>query len=192
MSELTFKNKRRRKRLDFDVVLSVVKWIAEIAIVCLLAYVLVWYFGQRVSTVGDSMKPVLENGDVTLLNRLSYNLGRPKRGQVVAFYPNGNKKSYCYIRRIIGLPGETVEIRDGDIYIDGEKLEAEYQTEDLVAEGLAKEPVELGEDEYFVLSDDRSMTDDSRGEEIGNVKRSSIEGKVWFILSPGKHLGFVK
>lgn len=192
MSELTFRKKRRRRSLDFDVLIAVLKWVFQIAIVCLLAYVLVWYYGQKVSVVGDSMTPSLTNGDVTLVNRLSYKLGSPKRGQLIAFYPDGNKKSYCYIRRIVGLPGETVELKDGSIYINGKKIEEKYEASELTDTGRIIESITLADDEYFVLGDNREILDDSRGDEIGNVKRSTIEGKVWFIVSPGEHLGFVK
>ena len=122
MSELTFKEKRRR-RFDFDIFFAVLRWVFEIAIVCLFAFVLVWYFGQRVSMIGDSMNPVLENGDITLTNRIIYNASRPGRGDVIAFHPNGNEDSYCYIRRIVGLPGETVELKEGKVYINGKGIE---------------------------------------------------------------------
>lgn len=192
MSGLTFKNKRRRRNLNFDWILEGLKWFFQIAVVCLLAYVMVWYFGMEVSTVGDSMKPVLENGDVVLVDRLAYKISSPRRGQIVAFYPDGNTNSYCYIRRIIGLPGETVELKEGRIYINQKEIKETYDTTKIDQAGLAKDPVTLGNDEYFVLSDDRSATDDSRGDEIGNVKRTSIEGKVWLTILPGRHFGVVR
>lgn len=191
MSELTFKEKRRR-RFDFDILFAVLKWVFEIAIVCLLAFVLVWYFGRRVSMIGDTMSPVLKNGDITLTNRIIYNASRPDRGDVIAFHPNGNENSYCYIRRIVGLPGETVELKEGKVYINGKKIEEKYKTTEIKDVGMIEEPITLDSDEYFVLGDDRESTDDSRSAEIGNVKRSEIEGKVWFIVSPRKSFGFVK
>ena len=171
---------------------SVLKWVVEIAIVCFLAFVIVWYFGQRVSTIGDSMKPVLENGDITLVNRIVYNASRPKRGDIIAFHPNGNEKSYCYIKRIVGLPGETVELKDGQVYINGEAIKEKYETIPWEDTGVIEEAVVLKDDEYFVLGDDRQNSEDSRNSEIGNVKREEIEGKVWFVISFGKNFGFVK
>ena len=191
MSELTFKEKRRR-RFDFDIFFAVLRWVFEIAIVCLFAFVLVWYFGQRVSMIGDSMNPVLENGDITLTNRIIYNASRPGRGDVIAFHPNGNEDSYCYIRRIVGLPGETVELKEGKVYINGKGIEEKYKTTEIEDVGMIEEPVTLDSDEYFVLGDNRESTEDSRSAEIGNVKRSEIEGKVWFVVSPRKNFGFVK
>lgn len=90
---------------------AVALWIAEIAVVCALAFILVFYFGQRVSNAGDSMRPELKNGDVVLVNRLVYNAMTPKRGDIIAFKPNGRENAHYYIKRIVGLPGETVQIR---------------------------------------------------------------------------------
>ncbi len=192
MSEFSFGKERRRRYFDIDILVTILKWTFEIAIVCLIAFVLVWYFGQRVSAIGDSMNPVFENGDVTLLNRIVYNASSPDRGDVIAFYPNGNEKSYCYIRRIVGLPGETVELKEGTVYINGKAIKEKYKTTEKEDAGSATEPVTLGKDEYFVLCDDRQNTEDSRSAEIGNVKRSEIEGQVWFVVSPRKNFGFVK
>ncbi len=178
MAELTFKEKRRR-RFDFEIVFAVFKWIIEIAVVCALAFVLVWYFGQKVQIVGNSMQPKYESGDKALINRIIYNISSPKRGDIIAFYPNGNENAYCYVRRIVGLPGETVELKDGKILINGKEIEETYDTTAIEDVGIADEPIQLGNDEYFVLGDNRQSVEDSRSSEIGNVKRSEIEGKVW-------------
>ena len=192
MRDLSFGKERRRHYFDVDVLINILKWTFEIAIVCLMAFVFVWYFGQRVSVIGDSMNPALENGDVTLVNRIVYNASRPDRGDVIAFYPNGNKKSYCYIKRIVGLPGEKVELKDGSVYVNGKKIKEKYKTTKIEDVGIINEVVRLGNDEYFVLGDDRTDLLDSRSAEIGYVKRKEIEGKVWFVVAPRKHFGFVK
>lgn len=173
--------------------LSIVgKWIFKIAVVCLLAFVAVWYFGQQVSTVGDSMNPVLSNGDVVLVNRIVYNATTPKRGDIIVFKPKGNENAHYYIKRIIGLPGETVEIMENHIYIDGEKLEEDYETTDIDDVGIVNEKIQLDGDEYFVLGDNRKSSEDSRNADIGNVKREYIYGKAWFVLSPKKDFGFIR
>ncbi len=193
-------NRRRRRNRNRDHtnrkltrqnVLTVLRWALEIVLVIGLAFGSVWFFGQQVSTVGDSMKPELSNGDVVLVNRLSYNIFRPKRGDVIVFKPQGNENNHYYIKRIIGLPGETVEILENAIYIDGEKLEEKYETTDVSYAGLAGESVTLGDDEYFVLGDDRQNSEDSRDADVGNVKRSYIYGKAWFVISPLSDFGFV-
>lgn len=190
MSKLKFG--KERKRIDFDLLRTIGVWFFQIALVCLFAFVFVWYFGQRVSTIGDSMKPILENGDITLINRIVYSASSPKRGDIIAFKPNGNENSHYYIKRIIGLPGETIEINDGEVYVDGKKLEEDYKTTQIEDVGIIDEAVTLGGDEYFVLGDDRQNSEDSRTADIGMVKRSEIEGEVWFVLAPRKHFGFVK
>ena len=190
MAQLSFG--KRKRRVNYDLVREVVIWVLQIAIVCVLAFACVWYFGFKVSAIGDSMKPELQNGDITLLNRLVYDVRKPKRGEVVAFKPNGNENSHYYIKRVIGLPGETIEYRDGEILIDGHVLEEEYITTEMTELGLLEDPISLSSGEYFVLGDDRLNSDDSRTANIGNVKREEIEGKVWFVISPMQNFGFVK
>ncbi len=190
MSELSFGKKKRR--VNYDLLREILVWAFQIAIVCFVAFVFVWYFGKQVNVIGDSMNPVLENGDVTLVNRIVYNMSTPDRGDVIAFKPHGNESSHYYIKRIIGLPGETVELKDDGIWINGKKLEEKYVTTDVENVGIADEPITLGNNEYFVLGDDRQHSEDSRSAEIGNVKRTDIEGKVWFTISPKRNLGFVK
>lgn len=170
----------------------IVKWILGIAGICVFAFVIVWHLGQRVSMIGDSMNPVLENGDVVLVNRLVYNARRPKRGDIIVFKPKGNENSHYYIKRVIGLPGETVEIVENSIYIDGKKLAEEYKATDVERAGIASDGIELGDDEYFVLGDDRENSEDSRDADVGNVKWEHIYGKVWFIISPHDRFGFIR
>ncbi|MCI6060293.1 MAG: signal peptidase I [Dorea sp.] len=197
-------NRRRRKgigkikrpgkkfHLNLEYLAVVGRWIFKIAVTCLLAFVAVWYFGQSVSTVGDSMSPVLSNADVVLTNRILYNASSPKRGDIIVFKPKGNENAHYYIKRIIGLPGETVEIIENNVYIDGEKLEEDYATSEMGDVGIADEKIELAGDEYFVLGDNRESSEDSRNADIGNVKREYIYGKAWFVVSPRKHFGFIE
>ena len=189
MSNLTFGKKK--KRVNYDLLREILVWVIQIALVCGFAFVLVWCFGKRVSVIGDSMQPELANGDVALVNKLVYNISSPKRGDVIAFQPNGNENSHYYIKRVIGLPGETVEVKDGVIFIDGEELKEKYETTELEELGLLENPIELGKNEYFVLGDDRLSSEDSRSSEIGNIQRSDIKGKVWFVVS-GENFGFVR
>lgn len=189
--ELKF-GKETRPRRNWDWVPGVLMWILQIAIVCAFAFVFVWYFGQRVSAIGDSMNPVLENGDIVLVNRFKYDASAPKRGDIIVFKPNGNENLHSSIKRIVGLPGETVQIVDGVIYIDGEALEEKYEVTGITEAGLASEEIVLAGDEFFVLGDNRESSEDSRADDIGNVKRSEIEGKAWFIISPVDQIGFIE
>lgn len=173
-------------------VYQVIEWVIEILLVCTIAFLLVWYLGRRVSNVGDSMNPTMQNGDIVLVNTLVYDATNPKRGDIVVFKPQGDEHSHSYMKRVVGLPGEEVEIKKGSIYINGEKLNEKYSQTDIEEAGLAKEPIKLKEREYFVIGDNSGSSEDSRFESVGNVNKAYIEGKAWFIISPKKNAGFLK
>lgn len=189
---LRIRQRKEKARVHKRNIGEIIKWAVQIGLVCVLAFMLVWFFGQRVSNAGDSMKPVLNNGDVVLVDRLVYNAVRPGRGDIVAFKPDGNQNAHFYIKRIVGLPGETVEIKDKSIYINGKKQTRHIFARDIKEAGIAKKPVKLKKDEYFVMGDNHESSDDSRMAEIGNVKRNEIYGKVWFVAGLGPNFGFVK
>lgn len=190
MAKLTFGKKRRR--VNYDLLREIIIWTFQIGMVCLLAFVCVYYFGQRTSMIGDSMYPELKNGNIALISKAAYSMGAPKRGDVIAFKLNGNESSHYYIKRIVGLPGETIEVVEGKIVVNGREIKERYETTKLEDLGLLSEPVKLKNNEYFVLGDDRQNSEDSRNADIGAVKRSEIGGKVWFVVSPGKTFGFVR
>ena len=178
--------KLRGRRVDAK---SVVIWAVELLLVCMLAVFLVAAFGQRVSTAGDSMAPVLRNGDVLLINRAVYHIKSPARGDIVAFRKEEN--GHFSVKRIVGLPGETVQITDGKVMIDGEELTDHIYVSDIEYAGEAEQPVELGENEYFVIGDNHTASDDSRLPSIGAVSGDEIYGEAWFIVSPGRDFGFI-
>lgn len=182
---------KEKKQIDYDLIRTIGIWAFKIILVCLLALVIVFYFGRQVKNSGDSMRPAVLDGDIVLVNRMIYDASKPKRGDIIVFKPNGNENARSYIKRIIGLPGETVQIKDGEIYIDGEKLEEKYETTAIEDAGTASEEITLDGDEYFVLGDNRRNSEDSRMADIGNVKRSEIEGKAWFVLSTKGNFGFI-
>lgn len=184
--------RKKYRSLKTEKVKTAIEWGTEIIVVCILAWMLVSFFGQRVSNAGDSMSPVLKNGDVVLINRIVYDARKPKRGEIIAFRPNGNENAHYCIKRVVGLPGETVQIKDGKIYIDGKVQKKDVYTSDLDFAGIAEKKLTLGETEYFVLGDNSAGSDDSRLADIGNVKREDIGGKVWFVTNIGKNFGFVK
>ena len=183
---------KKKIHLNLEKIVSGISWVFKIAVTCLIAFVAVWYWGQQVSTVGDSMRPVLKNADKVLVNRIVYNASSPKRGDIIVFKPKGNESSHYYTKRIVGLPGETVQIVENRIYINGEKLEEDYTTTKVDTAGIAAEKLKLGGDEYFVMGDNRKSSEDSRSADIGAVKRSYIYGKAWFVVSPKKNFGFVR
>lgn len=166
--------------------------VLETGIACLLAYSLVLFYGQRVSNAGDSMSPVLKNGDIVLVDRLVYNAVTPKRGEIIVFKPDGNENAHYLIKRVVALPGETVQIKNGSIYIDGAVYTKDIYVSDITMAGLAAEPLELGSNEYFVIGDNHEGSDDSRTADVGNVQRKDIFGKAWFVASPGDNFGRIK
>ena len=156
-------------------------WLVDIIVVSSLAWFVVYGFGTQIRITGQSMTPELRSEDVVLMNRLSYDLGSPKRFDVVVFEREDKKPN---VKRVIGLPGETVQIKNGQIYIDDKPLEADKGLGQVSLAGLAENPVVLEEDEYFLLGDNRDSSEDSRFVKIGNVKRRQIRGKVWLRLIP--------
>ena len=175
-----------------SVVRNIFLWTFEILVIILFAYIVVYFFGQSRTNIGQSMEVTLSGGDTVLLNVLAYQVGSPKRGDVVAFKPNGSTTGHSSIKRIIGLPGETVQIKDGMIYINGEVYLEKKSYPVMTNPGMASEEINLGDREYFVLGDNRNNSEDSRFADVGLVKSDYIEGKVWFVLSPSEHRGILK
>lgn len=177
---LTFYEKE--KKINKSTIYEILSTLFYCGVAIFLAFVLVFSVGMKISMVGVSMEPALYNGQEVLINRFIYKITSPKRGDVIAFLPNGNQNSHYYLKRIVGLPGESIQIIDGYVYINGERVpEDEY---DKMADyGIAGNEIQLGSDEYFVLGDNRNMSEDSRSGNIGAVKKDTIAGKVWFHLS---------
>ncbi len=183
---------RRRRKVNVTLAREVFTWVGEIAIAVLIALVLMYFVGYRASVVGQSMLGTLAEGDEVLVNRFVYKLTQPKANDVVVFLPNGNEKSHLYIKRVIGVPGDKVQIKNGAVYVNGELFEEAVDVSAIEHPELAEEEIEVGEDEFFVLGDNRNNSEDSRYANIGNVKKEHIVGKAWFIISPLKNFGFVK
>lgn len=160
---------------------------AAIIIVC-VAFV-PKYVLQRTIVDGKSMMDTLKHGENLLVEKVSYHFTDPDRFDVIVFYPHGRESTDYYIKRVIGLPGETVQIIGEDIYIDGEKLEENFGKDPIIEAGMADEPIKLGDDEFFVLGDNRTVSEDSRYEEVGPVKRENIEGKAILRIYPLSEFG---
>jgi len=164
----------------------------EIAAAAALAFFAVRYFGSQVRCTDDSMQPCIESGSTVLVNSLSGKVSTLHRGDIVVFYLEDRASRHPYIRRIAGLPGETVQISNGQLLINGTPVTKGIMTASLDEAGIAAEPVVLSADEYFVLGDSKDGDEDSRTSEIGNITKSEIKGKVWFCLLPAGRAGFLK
>lgn len=161
------------------------------AVVFTMTFLIVTYVGQRTMVSGQSMYPTLEDQNQLLVDKLSYRFTKPQRFDIVVFRYLYQENTY-YIKRIIGLPGETLQIVDGTIYIDGEVLEEDYGYEPIRDGKRASEPILLGEDEYFVMGDNRNDSTDSRDAAVANVSREQIVGKAFLRIWPLNRAGFIR
>ncbi|MDO4269167.1 MAG: signal peptidase I [Eubacteriales bacterium] len=155
-------------------------WVVDIVVALSFAWFCLTFFGWQITISGQSMQPLFNSGDMVLANRLIYDFGKPKRMDVVVFEREDKKTN---VKRIIGIPGDTVQIEGGILYVNGEPVEDETLRNVSLA-GLAENPVELGEGEYFLLGDNRDSSEDSRFANVGNVREEQIQGKVWLRILP--------
>ncbi len=186
---MRFYNAMPDKNIAID---KIFKWIVDVIVVVILAVFIMNYIGLRTRVVGNSMADELINNDEVLIDTLIYKLKEPSRYDVIAFTKKGTDgESIEYIKRIVGLPGETVEIKNGRIYIDNKMLDYNKDMENIVNPGLAALPVTLSYDEYFVIGDNWNSSEDSRSGTVENVRRTEITGKVWLVVSPFVRIGLV-
>lgn len=182
---------RRRKKISSAVFKEVFSWIFGIAVAIFLAVVIAFFFGMTTHVVGVSMEPTLCNGQQIFVNRFIYILSTPKRGDIVVFLPNGNKNSHYYVKRVVGVPGDSVRIEGGTLYVNG--LESEWITEKILDAGIAENEFVLKSGEYFCIGDNPNNSEDSRSANIGPVNEGDIIGEGWFHLSgESEGLGFIK
>ena len=161
-------------------------------VVLCITYLVIHFVGQRTQVSGSSMEPKLSNNDNLIVDKITYRFKDPERYDIIVF-PFEYEDNTYYIKRIIGLPGETVYIdKEGNIYIDGEVLEEAYGREVIREPGRAYEPITLGEDEYFVMGDNRNNSTDSRDPSVGNIKKDRIIGRAWLRIWPFNRFGFIK
>jgi len=158
----------------------------------LVSFLVVRYIGVRTEVHGGSMNDTLQDGEMLIVDKISYRFAHPERFDIVVF-PYRQGRDVHYIKRVIGLPGETVYIdNEGNIYINGDLLIESYGREVIRDPGRAGTPIALGADEYFVMGDNRNNSSDSREESVANVKRSELVGKAWVRIWPVSRLGFVE
>lgn len=204
--EIARQGEKRGKRPTSET--PMLSFVNNILLVCIcvlvgfLAASLITHFCIYETRVeGSSMEPALSDRDHVFIEKIGYHFHNPKRYEIIVFpvtIPEKEKKketketSY-YVKRIIGMPGETVQIQDGNVYIDGRKLVTDtYRLSEILDPGIAGEEIKLKEDEYFVLGDNRNLSTDSRSEYVGAIKKDDIDGKVVFRIWPFSRMGKVK
>lgn len=178
-----------KKRSVKSIVLEVLVYLV---IIYACVYIIPTYVIQRTIVDGPSMENTLHDGENLLVEKISYRMGNIDRFDVIVFYPYGREFKEYYVKRVIGLPGETIQIKDNKIYINGEVLEENYGKNELSYEGIAEDVITIGEDEIFVLGDNREVSLDSRYEEVGLVSLDDIGGKVLLRIWPLNKFGTVE
>ena len=184
--------RRKKKNRVGSVMRELLGWLFYILIIIGLTYLIITYVGQRTRVSGTSMETTLSDGDNLIVDKLSYRFQDPKRFDIVVF-PYKYEENTYYIKRIIGLPGDTVQVKDGYTYINGELLESDiYGAEVMIEAGTASEPITLGEEEYFVLGDNRNHSLDSRDPSVGILKREDLIGRAWVRIYPFDKMGVIR
>ena len=179
-------------RLEDQKLRGILTWIFEIAVALVFAGLVGIFMFQSVTIQESAMEPTLSVGDRFFVNRVVYKFSSPKRGDLIVFKTSGSDDAALHISRVIGLPGENIQISDGKVLINGEVYEENGNFPDISNGGLAADSVSLESGEYFVLGDNRNNSEDSRYGDIGNINRKYIVGKLWFTISPREKTGFLK
>lgn len=172
--DLEDKRIKRRK-----IARSIMFWLFSVTAVIALAYFIVHYGLEKVTIAGDSMKNTLTDKDTVLINRFAYRFTGPERFDIIVYKQSGKEHSYYSVKRVIGLPGEKVQIVDGKVTINGKELKEKVKVDKMENGGLALDEITLDEDEYFVLGDNRNDSEDSRFASIGNILGDEIIGEAW-------------
>ena len=171
---------------------QVCSWVVDILVVAALAIFLVSLFLNLRTVSGRSMEPALNPGEKVMMSRLSPDLVPYRRFEVVEF-TYGENASRTSLKRIIGLPGERVQILDGKVYINEKELmDGPFQERPVTIAGLAENEVQLGEKEYFLMGDNAGSSEDSRFTDIGNVSEDQITGRLWLRVSPAEQFGMIR
>ena len=181
-----------KEKLEDEKVRGFMRWVFEIVVTLVLAAMIGIMLFQTVTMPESSMEPTIAVGDRFFINRVVYKFSSPKRGDLIVFRTNASDDAALHIRRVIGLPGETIQISGGRILIEGEAYTEGTDFPRISNPGLASSSITLESGEYFVLGDNRNNSEDSRYADIGMVKKRYIAGKIWFTCAPFEKLGFTK
>lgn len=173
-----------------EIIKELAGWLLYIVLIIALTWIVVTFVGQRTEVSGSSMETTLSDKDQLIVDKMTYRFRDPKRYDIVVF-PYQYQDNTYYIKRIIGLPGETVQILSGMVYIDGMRLDEYYGNEIMENPGIAEEPLTLGEDEYFVLGDNRNNSSDSRASDVGLIHRKDLIGRAWIRVWPLSQIGVI-
>lgn len=189
MGHKDYAEEHDKKRLN--IVQEILGFLLYVAMVVGITFFIITFIGQRTYVSGSSMENTLHHGDNLIVDKITYRFSKPKRFDIIVFPFRHQEKTY-YIKRIIALPGETVQIREGVILINGKILRESYGKEIMKSAGLAADPITLGEDEYFVLGDNRNDSTDSRDPSVGVIHKDEIIGRAFIRIWPLDKIGVLK
>lgn len=196
MPEITRMEKKAlsgaREKLEDSKLRKVLIWVFEIVVTLIFAVLTSMMLFQSVTMQESSMEPTLAVGSRYFVNKLAYKTSSPKRGDIIVFRTNGSDDAALHVRRVIGLPGETIQIVNGRILINGEAYKEGKDFPSINNPGMAANAITLEAGEYFVLGDNRNNSEDSRYADIGKVNKKYITGKLWFQISPRKDIGLLE
>jgi signal peptidase I len=182
---------KRKKRISPILIKEIFSWLFGLLAAVFLAGVLTFFYGMSTNVVGVSMEPTLGNSQRILIDRFIYTLTLPKVGDVVVFLPNGNENTHYYVKRVVAVPGDTVQIVNGVLYVNEEP--SQEITTKMVDPGIADNALVLAVGEYFCIGDNPNNSEDSRSANIGPVKEKDMIGKAWFRMKDENiDTGFIK
>lgn len=182
------------KRMHFNrhkILRELLNWLVVVLIAAITGYAFVTFAFQTVTIVGPSMCNTLSDGEVVIVNKFVYKVHDIERYDIIAFSQVGSD-AYYEVKRVIGLPDETVRIKDGQVYINGSALTDLPFDDKILTAGVANQEIQLGDDEYFVLGDNVNNSEDSRYTNVGNISGSEIIGEVVYRLYPKNNRGKIK
>lgn len=163
--------------------------LVEVALAILLGFLLVTFGFEKMQVSGVSMEPILSEGDVILVNKMSYKLLSPQRNDVIVYRQDGKEHSYNSVKRVIGIPGDKIQIIDGEVYLNGERWKEKNTVDKMITAGVAEDEITLEDGEFFVLGDNRNQSEDSRYSSVGMISKKEIVGRAWIRTKP--KFGFV-
>lgn len=158
--------------------------LIEVIAAVILGYLVTSHGLERIQVSGNSMNLILQDGDTVLVNKMAYKIFSPHRNDVIVFRQEGQEHNYYSVKRVVALPGETVQIMDGILYINDKPYEEINKVEKMITAGVAEEKITLEKGEYFVLGDNRNQSEDSRYSSVGMITKKEIIGKAWIRLKP--------
>ena len=180
------------RRFSKQFILKLLITLVEAVIVVFLAFTITRYGLEKMTVSGEYMSPTLKSGDCVLINKLSYRFHKIHRNDVIVVRQTGSEHSYFSLERVIGLPGERVQIKEGQVYINDKKLKEKLSYPLMDNGGLAEDIVTLDKNEYFVLGDNRNHSSDSRVASVGVLTRDMLIGRAWVRIYPFNKIGVIK